>query len=351
MAALNTDHPFNKPGLIKEYKMPKLIRPRELPIPSRPLSEASWKKLRLCDEQLLDAAYVSERTVPQLRRTINSVPKKERGVDWVERVVSIYAVKAMKGRRCSALMKRMEQKRIADGEPEKYAEFKKRLIRQYECGTPHEKFNMTFEFSSNDKANKSLRRVVDVLVEGGWQTFINSGTLLGAVRDKSFIQHDYDADVAVILKGDTNREVIEGFNAVHRYLVSVYGDDIIRSRFKSKRPTIKVKLKSGLVVDVFPAWERDGQFYVWPHTFGELTIDDILPFKDGVIDGVTYPIPQNSEAMLALNYGEMWHTPDSTFDFPWDAAEAKFDDLLTEFRLDTQTYQARTWLSRFKRQK
>jgi len=328
--------------------MTQLIRPRELPIQSRDLSDASWKKLKLSDEQLRDGTLVRARSVRQLRRTINSIPKKERGVDWVERVVSIYAVKGVKGRRCSALMQRMERKRIVDGEPEKFAIFKERLADQIERGTPNEKFNMTFEFSNNDKANDGLRGVVDVLIEGGFPTFINSGTLLGAVRDQSFIKHDYDADVAVILKGDTNRDVIEGFNACHRYLVSVYGDDI-RSRFKSKRPTIKVKLKSGLVVDVFPAWERDGRFYVWPHTFGELTIDDVLPFKDGVIDGVTYPIPQNSDAMLALNYGDMWHTPDSTFEFPWDAAEAKFANLLSEFRMDTKTYRLREFFNRFKR--
>lgn len=322
--------------------MPKLYRPRELPKQRRDLSAQSWEALKASDQALLDRDHIRNSTLASLRSTIQVVPRAERGVDWVERVVSIYAVLGLKGRRCSALIANIERARNAAGEPEKFEAFKSRLRDQMATSDVKTPFSMTFEFSDHDQAMGHLKLLFSRLAEEGYESFVNSGTLLGAIRDQDFIAHDYDADLAVVLSGDTNEEVIESFNGLFDAMHKHYGKNL-RPRLECKRPVIKVKTDGGLVIDLFPLWLRDGKVFVWPHTYGELTKDDVLPLTDCVIKGETFPAPKQSEKMLVLNYGEGWGTPDSTFEFPWEEAKVKFSDFLTAYERDTK----RKFLARF----
>ncbi|MCV6825412.1 MULTISPECIES: LicD family protein [Halocynthiibacter] len=317
--------------------MPKLWRPRVLPVQKRDLSQKSWASLRACDEELLNRELVDKSTVKSLRKTINKVPRAERGVDWVERVISIYAVKEAKRKRWLSLIYSIERTRIEAGEHEKFKEFKSRLTSQLSIADTEKKFNLIFELSDHASALEQLRTLFDRLHTEEYKAFVNSGTLLGAVREKDFIAHDYDADIAVLLEGNTDSELVDSFNRLFYDLHKHYGDEL-RPRAECKQPHVKVKTKSGLAIDVFPAWQRDGSIYIWPHTFGELKMSDILPVKECMIKGETFPAPANPEKMLALNYGAGWNTPDSKFKFPWEEAEIKFAGFLDAFCADTKKH-------------
>ncbi|MDE0588565.1 LicD family protein [Halocynthiibacter sp. C4] len=317
--------------------MPKLWRPRVLPVQKRDLSQKSWALLKSCDEDLLNRKLVEKSTVKSLRKTINKVPRAERGVDWVERVVSIYAVKQAKRKRWLALVTSIERARAATGEQHKFQEFKNRLKSQLRMVDTKKTFNLVFELSDHASALEQLRTLFDRLHTEGYAAFINSGTLLGAVREQDFIAHDCDADLAVLLEGQTDSELVDSFNRLFYDLHKHYGTEL-RPRAECKQPHVKVKTKSGLAIDVFPAWQRNGKIYIWPHTFGELKMSDILPVKECIIKGEKFPAPANPEKMLALNYGDAWNTPDSKFKFPWEEAEIKFSDFLDAFCEDTQKH-------------
>ncbi len=75
-------------------------------------------------------------------------------------------------------------------------------------------------------------------------------------------------------------------------------------------------------IDVFPAWLEGDKLYVYPHTSGELGKTDLLPLAACKTTGL--PIPRDAEAMLEVNYGKGWRTPDPGFRFDWTVANKKF---------------------------
>ncbi len=89
----------------------------------------------------------------------------------------------------------------------------------------------------------------------------------------------------------------------------------------------KLKALGNFQVDLFPAWDVDGKFYVWPHTFGELDRGDVVPLQETNIPGVK--IPAVPERMLELNYGSNWETPNRFWAFNWSKAKKRF----SEFRV------------------
>ncbi|KEJ87806.1 LicD family protein [Sulfitobacter donghicola] len=166
------------------------------------------------------------------------------------------------------------------------------------------------------------------LKENGYEAFLNSGTLLGVVRDERLIDHDDDIDIAVILKAN-NRQAAAGEWLELRQRLS---DEGVLDEDAINDPSIlKLTPVNGVQIDLFPAWFEADKFYVYPHTLGELSKTDVLPLKACSI--TAYPIPANPEKMLALNYGDGWKTPDPYFKFPWHIATERFSSFLEGVRV------------------
>lgn len=168
---------------------------------------------------------------------------------------------------------------------------------------------------------------IETLRDTGYQVFLNSGTLLGVVRDGRLIDHDDDIDLAVVLKSGSAVEAAEEWKALRSDLqaMGIFDDE------STNNPAIyKLKPEDGCEIDLFPAWIEAGRVFVYPHTFGELTEGDVLPLESCGVSG--RPIPAAAEKMLALNYGDGWRQPDPYFKFPWKASGQRFKTFLEAVR-------------------
>lgn len=167
-----------------------------------------------------------------------------------------------------------------------------------------------------------FRRFVDCLDELGYPWFANSGTLLGITRDASLIAHDHDIDIAVLFRGKRAVEVVQEMEVVATKL----GEMGCPVEWGANRVIRIWKLSESSFIDVFPAWiSAKGKVFIWPHTCGELAIEDLLPLGQSELSGfLSMPVPRRPEKFLAVNYGKQWQVPDPSFVFDWKRASERF---------------------------
>jgi lipopolysaccharide cholinephosphotransferase len=160
--------------------------------------------------------------------------------------------------------------------------------------------------------------VIDFLKESNIPIILYYGTLLGFVRDNSFISGDDDIDVLVSKK-----------------------DFVKLKTFISKKMKTNSHIKFGIVIDYFFQLYYNG---LGPFDFYSYDIDNdnILIKWDG---GILYPqkyifplestnwhgfqvyIPNNSEAILQMTYGENWKIPKKKTEYDWwQITNVKFKD-------------------------
>lgn len=174
-----------------------------------------------------------------------------------------------------------------------------------------------------DELWSQVGEVLDGLRAVGYQAFANSGTLLGLVRGDGIIWHDDDVDLAVLLHADSTKAAAHEWVELRRKLAETGVLDVELDQ----RPTVHTKAASpdGLMLDLFPAWVSNGRLYVFPCCFGEVAADDAIPLKPvGVGGSAEILVPAQPEALLAVNYGDDWRTPDPLFTFDWTSAKKRF---------------------------
>ena len=158
-----------------------------------------------------------------------------------------------------------------------------------------------------------LDQVMAVLQDGGVQGFLGYGTLLGAVREATFIAHDHDADVFYL--GDAEHPL----DAV---LESYRLERLMKQRGMSVRRMSSITLKvlveeeggtRGL--DVFGSFYLDGLLHVMGQIRAPIARDQMLPASTVSLAGRSYPAPRVPEAWLEAAYGPSWQVPDPAFEF------------------------------------
>lgn len=149
-----------------------------------------------------------------------------------------------------------------------------------------------------------------------WLVF---GTLLGCIREKGIIKHDFDFDVGM-WKSDYNpvlkEKLIEnGFILEHQF------EGIEYNAFE------QTYQKDGVLIDIFYSYKNDSE--IWTHVFHREK-DDELPPDIWKVRKLSFPnkgltkttflnnqvyIPANYEQYLTLTYGVNWRIPDPNFDW------------------------------------
>lgn len=165
---------------------------------------------------------------------------------------------------------------------------------------------------------------IGFLKQQGYQVFLNSGTLLGVVRDGRLIDHDDDVDLAVILRADSAEAAVAEWAALRAALKA---EGRLAEDEMESNAILKLTGADGVAFDLFPAWFEGDAFFVYPHSHGDLTRQDVLPLSPCAHSG--HMIPADPAKMLANNYGSGWQSPDPYFKFPWNAARKKFRVFLT----------------------
>jgi hypothetical protein len=258
-----------------------------------------------------------------LREALDAVPPRRRGRAWRE--TSVLTDLAFRKRPARTLK---QLRRMRDRRGEQFGDFwgeARRALAPYALG-PH---GYQLALGSRDEAVvwREVSAVMSAMRELGHQTFVNSGTLLGLVREGTVIADDDDVDLAVLLDSSSVRDVAEEWTALRVRLGEVGllkpGFDILSKHH------CKVAVHGGVNVDLFPAWISDDRVFVWPHTYGDLPAASLLPLEQREVEGFSVTLPRDPEPMLEINYGPCWRTPDPTFRFDWAGAKARFAELMT----------------------
>lgn len=241
--------------------------------------------------------------------------------DFFEAKVLATLGAAHRARRAQKPLYRLFKSRLGQQQGAEFEAFQARLRDLGEAGLKLEGLSFFDSFASldHDRIWDDVRASVTTVSDLIGKTFLNSGTLLGVVREQGLIAHDDDVDLGVFLNAGSAEEAAGVWLETYRTLKAA---DLLARAPRRNLGVFKLKSTSGVKIDVFPAWVEAGQVYVYPHTFGTLSEDQVLPLATCPVTGL--PIPKDAPAMLIENYGDDWRVPDAGFAFPWKRANAKF---------------------------
>ncbi len=142
----------------------------------------------------------------------------------------------------------------------------------------------------------------------GVPAYIAYGTLLGAVRSGRVIGHDTDADVSYLSRFSHPADMATESFRIQRELQRL-GWTIDRGR------SAKLVVKRKRHIDIFVSYFQGDRFVLDQWVEGPLRRDQILPLSTVTLEGQSLPAPGDPEALLALNYGPGWRTPDPSFHY------------------------------------
>lgn len=180
------------------------------------------------------------------------------------------------------------------------------------------------EFLSH--ASELLGVFDNALKEINCQYWLEFGTLLGAVREKNFINHDLDIDIGVF-KSEFSQQVSEvlekkGFQKVHSFYLKGSGE-VVEETYEYKKVSIDLfffypceENKSVYCYEFIPepglSWgetqKKYGGFLARKLFFPD---DEFVKyhFLDLVVN-----IPRNYKQHLSVHYGDDFMTPDPNWD-------------------------------------
>ncbi|MCY1266990.1 hypothetical protein D9M68_161340 [compost metagenome] len=163
----------------------------------------------------------------------------------------------------------------------------------------------------------AAKRVCDELSSMHLSPILGYGTLLGAVRDKSFIPHDDDLDLIYLIPSRDRDEALKCVLDVKK--------ELERNGFECglMMPhglNLHVKdRESGAVIDIFPCWNNNGRLFLHME---KMVIRDIaadIVFPPAVVElyGESFSAPADAGAFLEERYGSGWMKSDPFFEWPW----------------------------------
>lgn len=259
-----------------------------------------------------------------LRTALDDVPGTERRVQWRHVDVLLDVHFRRKGRSVIRRLTRLRRFHGRRGHPERYERLWTRvqgLLGDDTVGTHG--YGPRLALRPADELWPQVATVLDRLQAAGYQAFVNSGTLLGLVRGDGIIANDDDIDLAVLLRAGTAEAAADEWVGLRRELRA---SGLLDTEFDDRaRVNTKAASPDGLKIDLFPGWVSDDRVYLFPYCFGEVVAADVLPLRPIAVAGsVEVAGPARPEALLAVNYGDGWRTPDPLFAFDWATAKQRF---------------------------
>lgn len=244
----------------------------------------------------------------------------------LEAMIMICAGCRIRPKRTRKFLTRLRTMRKRAGELAAFEAFEAKLAEKLggDAIVTHSFGAQTFRSMDHAEVWAQVSELIAQITSGEDRVFLNSGTLLGVVRDGRLIDHDDDIDLAYRLEAQTPAEAAREWRALNQRLVS---EGLAEADYNIDTGMMKLDGKGVVRVDLFPVWiDAAGRVFIFPHTFGELDAGQVFPTRNCAVTGL--PVPAEPEAMLAINYGQGWREPDPYYAFPWFEAKKRFADYL-----------------------
>lgn len=165
-----------------------------------------------------------------------------------------------------------------------------------------------------------IKTVDSIFADLGIKYFLDFGTLLGFIREHTFIAHDLDIDLGVLKATDLERKKIEeymlrnGFKKVHEF---IFKNTVVEQAYILK----------GVKADLFYYEHTDVSSYCYgfsrlpeksysePDDFStfKFTYTKIDDTEYRIVNNMKISVPQNPEELLSQKYGDNWRTPDKSW--------------------------------------
>ncbi len=226
------------------------------------------------------------------------------------------------GKQAQKSLYRLFKQRMAAGETDAFEQFQGKLVELEKTGVDLGGLQLVDYFGNIDHADvwaavDDVLRRVETLIG---PVFLNSGTLLGVVRERALLPHDDDVDLAVVLDAQNAVQAAQAWARAYHLL---HAEGLLAKKVKRNHGVFQLKSSSSVKIDLFPAWIEEGRGWIYPYSAGALTSEHLLPLAVCPYHGL--PIPRDSGAVLASNYGDGWRIPDPGYAFSWNKANKEFE--------------------------
>jgi hypothetical protein len=178
--------------------------------------------------------------------------------------------------------------------------------------------------SRKDKYIEVLKNVSQTLRDNGRKNCILYGTLLGAVRNNSFIPYDDDVDLCVFSNATVIDDVILDRNEIVDIL-RINGFEVIYEPTNFWNIHV-YSVENELTIDLFPIFIFGEKviLHMEEMKFREIPLSIIEPFSLVKLYDEEFFAPAKPEEFLYERYGNNWHISDRFFEFPYKISTNSF---------------------------
>lgn len=179
------------------------------------------------------------------------------------------------------------------------------------------RFSPTFSVRSPEQLLPlldAIEQVTEMLKDIGINAFPAYGTLLGAVREGTFLGHDSDADLGYVSSYSTPVDVIRESFALQRAVVE---RGFATFRYSGGAFRIDVRESDGSVrgLDLFGGFFDHGMLYLLGEVGTPFEEEWLYPFGTCSLMGREFSCPARPEKLLEAMYGPSWKVPDPAYKF------------------------------------